>query len=229
MNLNKELNIIGVIGDVHTEDKLLDKAVHFLKSKNVEKIVCVGDIVDGLGDVNECCNTLIREEILVVLGNHDRWLLKNEMRSLKDATQLDSLSEFSQSFLLSVPLTIDFPTPYGLALLCHGLGKNDMVRLTPHDYGYAIDVNTDLQNLIREQKYKYVINGHTHSKMVRNFGKLTIINAGTLKRGDEPGFLLIDFVQQFVQFYKFCEGFMIEDAERVRLTSKINEGNHSFG
>ena len=219
MSRNKELNIIGVIGDVHAEDKLLDKAVHFLQSKNVEKIVCVGDIVDGLGDVNECCNTLMREEILVVLGNHDRWLLKNEMRSLKQATQLDSLSEFSQSFLFSLPLTLDFSTPHGLALLCHGLGKNDMVRLTPYDYGYAIDVNTDLQNLIREQKYKYVINGHTHYKMVRNFSKLTIINAGTLKRGHEPGFLLIDFVQQFVQFYKFFAGFMIEDAERVSLTT----------
>ncbi|WP_084555209.1 metallophosphoesterase family protein [[Phormidium ambiguum] IAM M-71] len=61
MNLNKELNIIGVIGDIHAEDKLLEKAVNFLKSKNVEKIVCVGDIVDGLGDVNECCNTLAKK------------------------------------------------------------------------------------------------------------------------------------------------------------------------
>lgn len=219
MSLNKEFNIIGVIGDVHAEDKLLDKAVHFLQSKKVEKIVCVGDIVDGLGDVNECCNTLMREEILVVLGNHDRWLLKNEMRSLKEATQLDSLAEFSQSFLFSLPLTLDFSTPHGCALLCHGLGKNDMARLTPNDYGYAIEVNTDLQNLIIEQKYKYVINGHTHYKMVRNFGKLTIINAGTLKREHEPGFLLIDFVQQFVQFFKFFEDFMIEDAEKVSLTT----------
>ncbi|HEY9853835.1 MAG TPA: metallophosphoesterase family protein [Leptolyngbyaceae cyanobacterium] len=217
MSLNQEISTIGVIGDVHAEDELLDKAVLFLKSKNVEKILCVGDIVDGLGDVNKCCNILMGEDILVILGNHDRWLLKNEMRSLKDATQLNSLSKFSLSFLSSLPLTLDLSTPHGSALLCHGLGKNDMARLTPHDYGYAIEANIDLQNLISEQKYRYVINGHTHYKMVRNFGKLTIINSGTLKRDHAPGFLLIDFVQQFVQFYKFFEDFTIEDSERVNL------------
>lgn len=218
MSINIEINIIGVIGDVHAENQLLEKTVDFLKFKNVDKLLCVGDIVDGLGDVNECCNILMREEVLVVLGNHDRWLMKSEMRNLKEATQPDSLSEISQSFLRSLPLTLDFSTPHGSALLCHGIGENDMARLTPGDYGYAIEVNTDLQNLIREQKYKYVINGHTHYKMVRNFGKLTIINAGTLKRDRAPGFLVVDFVQQFVQFYKFIGDCAIADAERVNLT-----------
>lgn len=216
---NLEFNIIGVIGDVHAEEQLLGKAVAFLKSKNVDKILCVGDIVDGSGDANECCNILRREEILVVLGNHDRWLLKNEMRSLKEATQPDSLEVISQSFLSSLPSTIEFSTPHGLALLCHGLGKNDMARLTPGDYGYAIEANIDLQNLIRGQKYRYVINGHTHYKMVRHFGNLTVINAGTLKQEHEPGFLAIDFVQQFVQFYKFFECSMIEEVARVSLTA----------
>ncbi|NQE37165.1 metallophosphoesterase family protein [Microcoleus asticus] len=219
MITNKNFNIIGVIGDIHAEEQLLDKTVAFLNSQNVDNILCVGDIVDGSGDANQCCNILKREEILVVLGNHDRWLLKNEMRSLKEATQPDSLSVISQSFLISLPSTIEFPTPHGLALLCHGIGENDMARLNPDDYGYAIEVNIDIQNLIRGRKYRYVINGHTHYKMVRHFGNLTIINAGTLKHEHEPGFLVIDFVQQFVQFYKFFEDAGIEEAERVSLTA----------
>ncbi|MEG4207720.1 metallophosphoesterase family protein [Microcoleus sp. Pol7_A1] len=219
MITNKNFNIIGVIGDIHAEEQLLEKTVAFLNSQKVDKILCVGDIVDGSGDANQCCNILKREEILVVLGNHDRWLLKNEMRNLKEATQPDSLSVISQSFLSSLPSTIEFPTPHGLALLCHGIGENDMARLTPGDYGYAIEVNIDIQNLIRGRKYRYVINGHTHYKMVRHFGNLTIINAGTLKYEHEPGFLVIDFVQQFVQFYKFFENAGIEEAERVSLTA----------
>ena len=216
---NLEFNIIGVIGDVHAEEQFLSKAVAFLKSKNVDNILCVGDIVDGSGDANECCNILRREEILVVLGNHDQWLLKNEMRSLKEATQPDSLEVISQSFLSSLPSTIEFPTPHGLAILCHGLGKNDMARLTPDDYGYAIEANIDLQDLVRGRKYRYVINGHTHYKMVRHFGGLTVINAGTLKHEHEPGFLVIDFAQQFVQFYKFVEYYLIEEAQKVILTT----------
>jgi predicted phosphodiesterase len=218
MIANKNFNIIGVIGDIHTEEKLLEKTVDFLKSQNVDRILSVGDIVDGLGDANQCCDILRREAILTVSGNHDRWLLKNEMRDLKKATQPDSLSVTSYSFLSSLPATREFATPDGLALLCHGLGKNDMAGLNPDDYGYAIEANTDLQNLIRDGKYRYVINGHTNYKMVRHFGNLTIINAGTLKRGHEQGFVVINFIEQFVQFYKFLEDAAIEAAERISLT-----------
>lgn len=224
MITNKNFNIIGVIGDIHAEEQLLDKTVAFLNSQNIDNILCVGDIVDGSGDANQCCNILISEEIRVVLGNHDRWLLKNEMRSLKEATQPDSLSVISQSFLSSLPSTIEFPTPHGLALLCHGIGENDMARLNPGDYGYALEVNIDIQNLIRGRKYRYVINGHTHYKMVRHFGNLTIINAATLKHEHEPGFLVIDFVQQFVQFYKFLGESAIEEAEKVSLTGVSCDG-----
>lgn len=55
--------------------------------------------------------------------------------------------------------------------------------------------------------------------MVRHFGKLTIINADTLKHEHEPGFLVIDFVQQFVQFYKFLGDDAIEEAQKVSLTA----------
>jgi predicted phosphodiesterase len=221
MIINKNFNVIGAIGDIHTEEQLLEKTVDFLKSQKVDNILSVGDIVDGLGDANQCCDILRREAILTVSGNHDRWLLKNEMRDLKKATQPDSLSVTSHSFLSSLPATREFPTPHGLGLLCHGLGENDMVRLNPDDYGYAIEANTDLQNLIRDGKYRYVINGHTNYKMVRHFGNLTIINAGTLKRGHEQGFLVINFVGQFVQFYKFLEDRAIAEAEKVSLTALI--------
>jgi predicted phosphodiesterase len=218
---NKNFNVIGAIGDIHTEEQLLEKTVDFLKFQNVDNILSVGDIVDGLGDANQCCDILRREAILTVSGNHDRWLLKNEMRDLKNATQPDSLSVTSHSFLSSLPATREFPTPDGLALLCHGLGENDMVRLKPDDYGYAIEANTDLQNLIRDGKYRYVINGHTNYKMVRHFGNLTIINAGTLKPGHEQGFLVINFVGQFVQFYNFLKDRAIAEAEKVSLTALI--------
>ena len=48
-NLGK-INCIGVIGDVHTEDKLLKLAVEFPKQKNVERIFCVGNIADASKD-----------------------------------------------------------------------------------------------------------------------------------------------------------------------------------
>ena len=104
----EKVNCIGVIGNVHTEDKLLKLAVEFLKQKNVEKIFCVGDIADGKGNINICCNLLKQEKIITVLGNHDRWLLTKKMRSLKDANSINDLSEQSLEFLESLPSTVDF-------------------------------------------------------------------------------------------------------------------------
>ena len=218
MKVPKKLQTLGVIGDVHAEDVLLENAIKFLKSQNVEKIFCVGDVVDGCGDAEKCCKILLQEEIQVVRGNHDRWLLEGEMRDLQESTQLDSLSKSSDSFLSSLPRSYEFLTINGLALLCHGLGNNDMARLTPYDYGYSIEVNTDLQTLIKEQKYNYVFNGHTHYRMVRKFSDLTIINAGTLKREHNPVFLLVDLAQSLVKFYNFATNLEIEEGEIVNLS-----------
>jgi 3',5'-cyclic AMP phosphodiesterase CpdA len=40
-------------------------------------------MVDGKGNIDRCCDILIEEKVITVLGNHDRWLLNNEMRSLE--------------------------------------------------------------------------------------------------------------------------------------------------
>lgn len=192
----EKVNCIGVIGDVHTEDKLLKLAVEFLKQKNVEKIFCVGDIADGKGDINICCNLLEQEKITTVLGNHDRWLLTKTMRSLKDANSINDLCQQSLEFLESLPSTIDFLTCDGWGLLCHGLGSNDMAKVTPDDYGYAIEANFDLQKIIKDQNYKYVINGYTHKRMVRKFYNTTIINSGTLKQEHNPCLLMINFQEK---------------------------------
>jgi predicted phosphodiesterase len=120
MKYSEKFNYIGVIGDVHAEDELLQLCINFLKEKNVEQVFCVGDIVDGQGDIEKCCNILIEERVISVLGNHDRWLLQNEMRTLREANFLSELSEHSKTFLKQLPSTIEFFTSDSLGLLCHG-------------------------------------------------------------------------------------------------------------
>ena len=60
-----------------------------------------------------------------------------------------------------------------------------MAGVKPHHEGYDITANTDLQQLISERRYRFVLNGHTHKPMLRTFGPLSIINAGTLLRAAE--------------------------------------------
>jgi hypothetical protein len=68
-----------------------------------------------------------------------------------------------------------------------------MGKVGPDDFGYAIEANDDLQNLLRDGVHRWVLNGHSHRQMVRDFGGLVLINAGTLARHRDPCFLELDF------------------------------------
>jgi predicted phosphodiesterase len=189
-----KLSRFGVVGDPHAEDRALRHCIELLEAQQVDRILCVGDIADGPGDVDRCCQLLREQRVVTVRGNHDRWLLAGQMRDLNDATDLHLISVQSRAFLEALPATVELSTVHGPLLLCHGLGTNDMAQLRPDDEGYAIEANLELQELIRSQRYRYVICGHTHHRMVRRFGpdRLTVINAGTLLRGHEPCFLLVE-------------------------------------
>ena len=198
-----QLSRVGLLGDVHACDGKLESALRFLRAQNVERILCVGDIVDGFGDGERCCALLQQFGVATVRGNHDRWLLNHEMRDLEGAVACESLSLRAFAFLQSLPPTLNFETTRGPLLLCHGVGDNDMNKLTPDDYGYALECNDELQTLIAAREYRFVVGGHTHRRMVKRFGPLTFINAGALPAGNEPCFALADFEREVIEFRDF--------------------------
>ncbi|MBP0018256.1 MAG: metallophosphoesterase family protein [Cyanobacteria bacterium SBLK] len=206
------LQRVGVIGDIHGEAKFLAIALKYLQAQKLDCLLCVGDIVDGRGNSDRCCQLLQQYRVWTVRGNHDRWLLGKEMRDLPDATQVTDISESSYHFLSNLPPTHAFLTVAGSLLLCHGIGDRDMVRLLPDDWGYALESNFELQDLIRSHQYNFVINGHTHRRMVRKFEHLTIINAGTLKSTHHPCFAIVDFSLGWVQFFDLWENTEIQES-----------------
>ena len=189
---------LGVIGDVHCQDELLRISIQHLHGLGINRIYCTGDVVDGIGDIHKCIEYLRNAAVETVLGNHDDWLLDNQLRDLDFATPRTELLEDELRYLKNLPQTIDIATPLGNALLCHGVGTNYMRKIDPDDCGYAIEANEDLQKLIRERKYRFLINGHSSKKMLRDIRGLLVINAGSLK---DPGFLTIDFEKRIAAFW----------------------------
>ena len=202
--LNSMINKVGVMGDIHAEDKLLATAIQFLKSKNIPTLFSVGDIVDGLGNVDRCCDLLQENQIIAVQGNHERWLFNDYMRNLKHSTKLSELSAASKNFLETLPQTYEFKTILGKGLLCHGLGTYDMGRVPSN----TLKNQKKLEQLIN-QKYRIIINGHTHKKLVTQIKPLSIINAGTLKPKHGSGFIIIDFIKKKVTCYNITDDYSI--------------------
>jgi predicted phosphodiesterase len=212
------LRRIGVIGDIHAEDDRLAAALAHLRALGAERILAVGDIVDRSGgDVDRCCALLASHDVLAVRGNHDRWIVANEMRMLSGAHLLADLEPSSREFLAALPKTRMLSTVAGDLLLCHAVGEDDMVRLHEDDEGYALTCNDALQAVLASG-VPLMVCGHTHNPMVRAFAGLTVINAGTLQRDSAPCFLFADLERRTVQFFD------VEDPRQIRESLRFAFG-----
>jgi predicted phosphodiesterase len=211
--LSQQHTRIGVVGDIHTALDKLQWALALLKQQGVEQIFATGDIVDGprsAQDVVRACALLRDAGVITVLGNHDRWLLDEQQRDLTDATFAEDVTREARAYLQALPASVELLTPRGWLLLGHGLGSNDMSALYPHDHGPALANNTTLQAILQRERYRFVVSGHTHLRMVRGLAGVTFINAGALHYTREPCCVVLDFAKQRAQFYDHSErGFLV--------------------
>ena len=208
---------VGILGDIHCEDDRLETALRFFKTERLDLICSVGDIVDGPGDPNRSVELLIENNVVCVRGNHERWLLKGEMRGLPDANSHFDLEPSSWEFVNGLPLSRKFETVAGTMLLCHGLDENDMAGVWPFDNETTLHSNFALWKLIELHEYDFVINGHTHRRLVRRFNDLTLINAGTLFREHNPCCLIIDFEAGIARYLNLPGDGKVVEAEKIEL------------
>jgi len=217
-NINTgKLRRIGVLGDIHCEDDRLETALRFFEAERLDLICSVGDIVDGPGDPNRAVELLIEHHVVCVRGNHERWMLRGEMRELPDANTYFDLKMSSWEFLKALPLWRKFETAAGQMLLCHGLGEYDMAGVWPFDNALTLRSNHALWKLVNSHEYDFIVDGHTHRRLVQRFDDLTLINAGTLFREHNPCCLVLDFEAGVAQYFDLPgEGKLVE-AEKIEL------------
>ncbi len=77
--------LIGILSDIHSDFKSLQKAKTILEKRNCDQMVCLGDIVGynsnfadffKHGQAKQCISFVLSECKVVVLGNHDLYALK---------------------------------------------------------------------------------------------------------------------------------------------------------
>jgi predicted phosphodiesterase len=190
------LERIGVIGDDHARDKRLEQLIAFLEEQALDALTCVGDVVNGPGDPNACAAVLESASVITVRGNHDRWLLEGSPPLGSDTHQLADLTPATLTFLRALPTSLELPGAGNTPLvLCHGLPEDDMSTLTSDDYGYALEVNDELQRLLRDQQRRIVVKGHRHRPAVWRLDELTLIDAGSLLDSSPTGGAVVDILE----------------------------------
>ena len=76
-----------------------------------------------------------------------------------------------------------------------------MKHISEHDYGYALESNDELQEVVLSHNYQFMINGHTHRRMLRKFNDLIVINTGTLLQAHDLTISILDMTLEQVHFF----------------------------
>jgi putative phosphoesterase len=209
---------IGVLGDVHGDSQRLAAALEYFQSLvDLDALFCVGDVVNLDADTEGCCRLLQESGVVVVRGNHDRWFLENLGFYPAEDERPDRVSLPSRAYVASLPVLREFETVSGRMLLCHGLGENDMVGLYPGDDHASFHGSMVLWKLQATGGYRWIVNGHTHTRMVRKIDDLTVINAGSVCSDLRSGFCAIDFENAIAQFYDIDAALTVYPGERHDL------------
>ncbi len=191
-----------------------------LRQEDVDQVLCVGDIADGHGDLTRTCGLLQEHEVTCVAGNHERWVLGETMRSLPFAHSVAE-DALSRTFLASLPPTVRIETRAGTAMLCHGVGEDDMAILRRDTRGYGLQALPIREHQLDEE-LSFMLCGHTHERMVRALPGITVINAGTLHREFDAGFAVVDFEGCEVHWFAVNEeGVTPTDVEPLPLPRPI--------
>jgi predicted phosphodiesterase len=216
------MNRIGIIGDVHAEHERLAAALEFLASEGVDGLICTGDLPDGVGDLDVCCELLQGADVLTVAGNHDRWFLQDRVRHVQDAHLREKASADTIRFIESLPKVRTLQTAAGALMLCHGVLEDDLAKIWPGSERSTSRCSAPLDALLQETNPpRFVINGHMHFRTVIDFPSTQVINGGTLK-GQYAGFSLLDVDSGQIDSFNFSAEHDIELARQLDLDAHLD-------
>lgn len=166
---------IGIISDIHATATPVREAFAAFKKRDVDQILCAGDIA-GYGDeLDETIDLLTEYNCRSIKGNHEVWHLEKEIN--------DSLSA-ADNYLKDLPLNIEMKIE-GKALLMVHASPPDIytggIRLLDEDGELLEEQLNEWKKLLLDQTCEVLIVGHTHQVFAEIINKILVINPGSSK------------------------------------------------
>lgn len=166
---------LALISDLHATTCALDAVLAELDALGIERIVCLGDIVDLGPEPGEVVDRLRERDIPCIRGNHDRLdeqLPVPRLRAVEDWTR-EQLSPEQRAWLDTLP-TERWEDLDGCRVWCvHGSPDG----LTA---GFGADTPPEVLARWAEVPWDVLACGHTHVQCVRRFGSRTLVNVGSV-------------------------------------------------
>jgi putative phosphoesterase len=177
----------AVIGDIHSNKYALESVLADINNKNVDFIVSTGDLVGYLPFPNEVIELVRKNKIIVVQGNHDKFIGESNPVTKEDLENMsnDDIQSNASSYFTNWTITDDnrkylSNLPNKFTIDCNGL-KILIVHGSPRAIDeYLYEDNENLKLLLESIEEDIIICGHTHIPYHFNFNNKHIINVGSV-------------------------------------------------
>jgi predicted phosphodiesterase len=183
------------LADIHSDISSLKRVLNFLKSKSIDNIYCLGDII-GYGDYpNEVISLLKESGAISILGNHEKMFLKGIYPEEYNLVYTKNvITDASLEYLKSLPENIILKDHK--AILSHA------VPFTDNEYFY---VNSDF-SIFDNIDHELIFLGHTHRPMLMSYHEKKIINPGSVgparDKNEKSSLLICDLDNQRFEFIR---------------------------
>ena len=195
---------IGILSDIHGNLRAFEATVCSLRSHNVDKIFCLGDMIGYFHQSLDVVDRLIESDIECILGNHEAYLL-GYLPCIIDKWQVYFLDEVKNrmptnqlEWLSALPKSIEVDIDGKKLGFFHGSPWNPL-----EEYIYP---DSKKLNDFAGLEYDYIFLGHTHYPMLKQAGNVKMINPGSCglpRTGDvRASAVVVDFEEKTVLFIK---------------------------
>lgn len=182
---------LGIITDIHSNKVALEAVLQEFEKRNVNKIICCGDII-GIGPFpEETVQILIKnkDKLIAVKGNHEQYLLEGLPEKVHDDKRSmepeeignhkwnhSKLSEISKEFINGI-LEYKKIEIENKKIYIEHYPKNEKGEYKKNIRNATIEENEDM---FSEIDADIVVYGHTHATSINNKDGKWYINVGTL-------------------------------------------------
>lgn len=202
---------IAVLSDIHSNLEALEAVLEHIRSQRIRTIWVAGDTVGYGASPNEVLNLLRKGKAVLIVGDHDKYVINLEELSwfneyAKQALVYTSgaLTDENRSFLKTLKETYEDTVDGRKIFMVHGSPKDHL-----KEYVYATIPNADFLAMLNKAKADILIMGHTHQPFIKRISGRLIVNPGSVgqPRDYSPGakYCIIDpmYMQAAIQSVKY--------------------------
>jgi putative phosphoesterase len=170
---------IAIISDIHGNYEALKSVLGQIDKMQVDRILCLGDVVGYYSQVNECCDALQERNIPCLFGNHD-WYMAGGGYCPRSKSVNDCLT-YQRKVIL--PKHLSWIKSFQIQF------ELDDIKMVHGGWADPIDEYLEIsEEYFNRIEGRYFFSGHTHLQSLYQWSTKTYCNPGSVgqPRDNDP-------------------------------------------